>query len=245
MNKKIEEMAFLRRVAVVFVLLLFWVGPAIAQTCATTETGRRVVLLEDSSWRFARGNECESENETDSGTTKTTEVVIGSESYQAGVRKTIIDANSFARSFDIKAQIVDKNGQPILVLWRESDGSCSLHYFGDPNTPFKHNSRIFLSGGEVIRFIDRGNKGSRTIRNARTETNTRTNFEGELEEVEETIDVCQEWIAYRITESEINDIKRSEISKIEIETGMDASAELFRVDENRNTLSDQAKSLGF
>jgi hypothetical protein len=69
---------------------MVWAGPALAQTCATTENGRQVVLSKDRSWEYARGDDCKSASSADSDP-KTTEVLIGSERYPAGVRKTIID----------------------------------------------------------------------------------------------------------------------------------------------------------
>lgn len=203
-----------------------------------TENGRQVVLSENGSWKYAKGDQCEQARSTDSEA-KTTEVLIGSERYPAGVRKTIIDEDFF----DIKAQVVDKNGQALLVLWHESDQQCQgTHYFGNPNNSISdHDSRLFLKNGEVINFIDRGNKGRRTIRDARTETELGLTPGSE---VERKVDVCQQWIAYRITNSELGTIQESNMSRIEIKSGFGASPELFRIRQNIETLAKQSEALG-
>lgn len=222
---------------IAFVLLLICPGPALAQTCATTENGRRVVLSENGSWKYAKGDECELASSTDSEA-KTTEVLIGSERYPAGIRKTIINEDFF----DIKAQVVDKNSQSLLVLWHESEQQCSgTNYFGNPRSMSDNNSRLFLENGEVIEFIDRRNKGRRTVRDARTKT-VPSLMSGSEEE--RRVDICQQWIAYRITDSEIDAIQESNISRIEIKSQLSANPELFQVRQNRATLAKQSEALG-
>jgi hypothetical protein len=197
-------------------------------------------LLEDGSWRYAKGDECEN-RKAGSGKPKTTEVLIGSESYPAGIQDKIIEDDFF----EIKAQIVDKNGQALLVLWHESKQKChGSHYFGKARNSPNNHSRVFLSSGEVIKFIDRGKKGRRTIDDGGKERSL-SSFDVGSEPEFRKVDICQEWISYRITTSEIEEIKNSKISQIEIRSGFGASAELFRVTLNNNTLSRQLSSHGF
>ena len=212
------------------VLFLICISPALSQTCATTELGRQVVLSEDGSWEYARGNECESATEGEE-TSSTTEVLIGSDRYPAGVRKIIIDDDFF----EIKAQVVDKDGQAMLVLWHESNQQChGTHYFGHPRHDPSSDSRLFLSNGTVIKFIDRGNKGRRTIKDARPGAGP----------MGMDVDICQQWIAYRLTRSEIDEIQKTEVSRIEIEAGLGSSSEMFRIRQNRSTLAVQSRALG-
>lgn len=221
-----------------FVLLVLCLGPARAQTCATTDIGRQVLLSEDGSWRYARDNECEPSKRRPKSSA-TTEVRIGQQRYPAGFSEPILEDGLHT----IKAQIVDRNGQALLVLWSESEGACTYPYFGDETSFQDHDTRLFLSSGEMVKFIDRGNKGSRTLRDARTRTET-TYMLGEATEIEKEVDVCEQWIAYRITNSEVDKLGESMIARIEMETGMSASSEQFRVERNRDTLAKQIRNLG-
>lgn len=219
-------------VSVIVIALTISSTPVFGQVCAVTKSGNDVVLLENGSWRDADAGECDRRSSKQSSTTTT--VIMGSDSYPAGKGERVIEQGVYI----IEAQVVRKGEQPLLVLWHESKGGCTRSYFasrfGEKNTT---RSNFFLEDGNVIRFIDRGMKGRRTLKDVEYPDVLQSR-----NSIFSSGDMCKEYIAYKITDSEIDELKRSDITSIEIKSS--SGAELFRIEKNNGTVARQIRALG-
>jgi hypothetical protein len=206
----------------IILLLLVVVTETIkAQTYATTDDGKRVILNNDGTWEYSQSN-----NETPSSTY----IYMGTDRLKAGFAETI---HTESYGAETSLQLAKKGNQTMIIFWQEQTSDFN-------NWLWTGSVILYLENGETIKLLDRNMKGQNTIKDGHE---SKSGY-GEYSFTTKS-DLYQRYSAYYLTASECKQLEQSNISAISYQTTapFENGRQNIRISMNANTCKTQLRAI--